>query len=196
MESPQIVELLLAMRQEMNANTKAMQEQADANTKAMQELQDIKSGQAEMIAAIEGEMDAAIHSVQSKVQETIEHKMENVMTEGLHTELYETQKDSQVTKASLNTQRNDFMETIRDTKEYLELKLISFKDNTQNLISSKQDNMEAKLESTRLKFQSQLEEVMARAELGKRQGVCTSTAQPPTFDGTTSGPRSGASSKL
>jgi hypothetical protein len=118
--------------------------------------------------------------------------MENVMmeinqkTEGLRTELYETQKDLEVTEASLNRQRNDFMETIRDTKEYLELKLISFKDNTQNLISSKQDTMEAKMESTRLEFQSQLEEVMARTELGRRQGVCTSTAQPPTFNGTTS----------
>jgi transposase len=63
MESPQIVELLLAMRQEMNANTKAIQEQADANTKAMQEKAD--ASQAEMIAAIEGKMDAAIHSIQS-----------------------------------------------------------------------------------------------------------------------------------
>jgi hypothetical protein len=69
---------------------------------------------------------------------------------------------------------------------YLELKLISFKDNKQNLISSKQDTMEAKMEATRLEFQSQLEEVMARPELGRRQGMCTSTAQPPTFDGTTS----------
>jgi hypothetical protein len=43
----------------------------------------------------------------------------NQKTEGLRTELYETQKDLEVTKAFLNTQRNDFMETIRDTKEYL-----------------------------------------------------------------------------
>jgi hypothetical protein len=39
------------------------------------------------------------------------------------------------------------METIRDTKEYLELKLI-FKDKTQNLISTNQDTMEAKMEAT------------------------------------------------
>jgi hypothetical protein len=46
--------------------------------------------------------------------------------------------------------------------------------------------MEAKMETTRLEFQSQLKEVMARAELGIRQRVCTSTAQPPIFDGTKS----------
>jgi hypothetical protein len=68
----------------------------------------------------------------------------NQKTEGLRTELYEAQKDLQVAKASLNTQRGDLKETIRDIKKYLELKLISFKDNTQNLISSKQDTMEAK----------------------------------------------------
>jgi hypothetical protein len=39
MESQQMMEFLLAMRQEMNANTKAMQEEADANTKAMQKQQ-------------------------------------------------------------------------------------------------------------------------------------------------------------
>jgi hypothetical protein len=37
MESQQMMELLLAMRQEMNANAKAVQEQADANTMAMRE---------------------------------------------------------------------------------------------------------------------------------------------------------------
>jgi hypothetical protein len=178
------------MLAEIRADRKADQEKADTDRKANRE--DLKSGQAEIIAAIEEKMEATSHSIQSEVQETIQHQMENVMTEvnqkteGLRRELYETQKDLQVTKASLNTQRDDLMETIRDTKGYLELKLISFKDNTQNLISSKQDNMEAKMESTRLEFQSQLEEVMARAELGRRQGVYTRTAQPPTFDGTTS----------
>jgi hypothetical protein len=63
MESPQIVELLLAIRQEMNANTKAMQEQADANTKAMQELQDLKSGQAKIIAAFKEKTDAWIANI-------------------------------------------------------------------------------------------------------------------------------------
>jgi hypothetical protein len=160
--------------QQITIDQKTVQEKADADRTKDRE-----------------QMLAAIHSVQSKIRETIGQRMENVMTEinqkteGLCTELYETQKDLQVTKTSLNTQRNDLMETIRDTKEYLQLKLTSFKDNTQNLINSKQDTMEAKIESTRLEFQSQLEEVMARAELGRRQGVCTSTAQPPTFDGTT-----------
>jgi hypothetical protein len=37
MESQQMMEFLLAMRQDMNANKNAMQEQADANTKAMRE---------------------------------------------------------------------------------------------------------------------------------------------------------------
>jgi hypothetical protein len=78
------------------------------------------------------------------------------------------------------------METIRETKKYLELKLISFKDNTQNLISSKQDTVETNMEATRLEFQSQLEEVMARAERGRGTGACANAAQPPKFHGTTS----------
>jgi hypothetical protein len=49
------------------------------------------------------------------------------------------------------------MEAIRDTKEYLERKRISFKDKTQNLISTDQDTMQAIMEATRLELQSQLE---------------------------------------
>jgi hypothetical protein len=55
------------------------------------------------------------------------------------------------------------METTKGTKEYFELKLISFKDKTRNLISTNQDTMEAKMAATRLEFQSQMEEVIARA---------------------------------
>jgi hypothetical protein len=56
------------------------------------------------------------------------------------------------------------MEAIRDTKEYLELKLISFKDKTRNLIGTNQDTMEAKVAATRLEFQSQMEGVMASCQ--------------------------------
>jgi predicted transcriptional regulator len=64
------------------------------------------------IAAIDEKMEAVIHSIRSEIEETIQHRMENVMTEvnkkteGLRKELNETQKDLQITKASLNTQRS------------------------------------------------------------------------------------------
>jgi hypothetical protein len=80
MESPQIVELLLAMRQEINANTKAMQEQADANTKAMQQLkdgmkayrEDLKCGQAKMIAAIKEKTDTLVANIKTVCQYAME----------------------------------------------------------------------------------------------------------------------------
>jgi hypothetical protein len=137
----------------MKANMKATQERMDANTKSMREY--IKSGHAEVkstIGAIEEKMEAAIYFIRSEIEETIQHQMENIMaevkqkTEGLRKELTETQKDLQVAKASLDTQRDDLMETIRDTKEYLELKIMSFKDNKRNLISTKQDTVEEKYE--------------------------------------------------
>jgi arsenate reductase-like glutaredoxin family protein len=141
---------------------------------------------------IEEMMEAAIHFIRSDVQETTQHRMENVMsevnlkTESLRNELTKTKKDLKGVKASLDTQRDDLMETIRDKKAYLELKIISFKDNKQNLIGTKQGTMEAKMEATRLEFQSQLEQVMARSERGRGTGACVNAAQPPKFDGTTS----------
>jgi hypothetical protein len=154
----------------------ATQERMDANTKSTRE--DIKCGQVEMrstIAAMEEKMEAAIRSIRSEIEETMHRRMQNVMpevnkkTEGLRKEMNETDKDLQIVNTSLNTQRDDLMETIRDTGEYLELKLVSFTDNTQNLISSKQATMEASMETNRLEFQSQLKEIIARAEKGREQ---------------------------
>jgi hypothetical protein len=178
-----------ANRKADQANAEANQAKAEADREELPEMmkatrEDIESDQAEMRST----MAAAINSIPSEIEETIRHRMENVLpevikkNEGLRKELNETQKDLQIARASLNTQRDDLMETIRDKKEYLELKLISFKDNTQNLISSKQDTMEAKMETTRLEFQSQLEEVMAKVERGRGIGACAS----PKFDGNTS----------
>jgi hypothetical protein len=175
----------------------------DANTISTREK--IKSGQAEIrstIGAIVEKMETAIPSMRSEREETIQHRMENVMaevnqnTEGLLKERNETQKELQVAKASLNTQRDDLMETIRDTKKYLEFKNISFKDNTQNLTSNKQNTMEAKMEPTLLEFQSQLVEIMARADRGRETGACAIAAQSPKFTELHRGQCSGASSRL
>jgi regulator of replication initiation timing len=86
--------------------------------------EDIKTGQAEMrttIGAIAEKVEAAIHSIVSEVQETIQHRMENVMlednlqTESPRNELTKTEKGLQGVKASLDTQRDDLMETIKET---------------------------------------------------------------------------------
>jgi hypothetical protein len=95
MESQQIVELLLAMRQEMNANAgaksrteaenKALQERMDANRQADRELlieimdanaksmrEDIKSG--------EEKMEAAIHFIRSELEGTIQREMKGFLS--------------------------------------------------------------------------------------------------------------------
>jgi hypothetical protein len=95
MESQQIVELLLAMQQEMNANAdakarteaenKAWRERMDANRQADQELligimdanaksmrEDIKSG--------EEKMEAAIHLIRSELEETIQSEMKGFLS--------------------------------------------------------------------------------------------------------------------
>jgi hypothetical protein len=102
------------------ASRENLNERMDANTKSMQE--EIKSGQVEMkstTGAIEEKMEAAIHSIWSEVEETIQHRMENaksdvnLKTEGLCNELTKTQEDLQGAKAFFDTQKNDLRETIQ-----------------------------------------------------------------------------------
>jgi hypothetical protein len=95
MEMQQMIERLLAGQAKAEADRKAMQEKADADRtrqeqilkatqekadadrtrqeqilKAMQELQDIKSGQAEMIAAIKWKTDALLANIKDARKKT------------------------------------------------------------------------------------------------------------------------------
>jgi hypothetical protein len=82
------------------------------------------------------------------------------------------------------------METIRHTKDDLENKIDSFKNNTRSIrdrIFLSEHSMEEKMETNKREYLAQLEEVRAVAERGNRPtGACASAAQPPKFDGTTS----------
>jgi 3-phenylpropionate/cinnamic acid dioxygenase small subunit len=164
---------------------KTMQEKADTIRKADRE--ELKG----MMNATRETMEAAIHSIRSELQEAIQYQKPNVMvevnhkTKGHSKELIETQRDFKVVKKSLEARTNDLMETIRDTREHLEIKLILFQDKTRNIISNNQDNMEANMEAIWREFQSQLEEVVARVETGRGKGACANAALPPKFDATT-----------
>jgi predicted nucleic acid-binding Zn-ribbon protein len=74
-------------------------------------------------------MEAAIHSLQSKLKETIKHLVEDVLScvdqkaQGLHKELSEkideTQVDLQAIKTSIDMQTRTLPETITNTREHL-----------------------------------------------------------------------------
>jgi hypothetical protein len=119
----------------------------------------------------------------SKKRSTIEV---NQKTEALHIEQTDTYNDLQAVKTSFNKHTTGVMKTIRDTTEHLEIQFISFEGQTRNMISTNQYNIESKIEATRREIESQLEEVVARAERGRGTGACTHAAKQPKFDGTTS----------
>jgi hypothetical protein len=66
----------------------------------------------------------------------------------------------------------------------LETVKTSFDTRTKFLVESISDIRKGLIEANRCEFQSQLEEIEARAERGSRPAAIT--AQPPTFDGTAS----------
>jgi hypothetical protein len=93
----------------------------------------------------------------------------NQKTEDHCEESNKTQMDLQVVKESLDARTDGLIETRSDTKEHLEIELISFKDRARNIINTNQGNMEEKIVATRLEFQSHLAEVVASAE--RRRGT-------------------------
>jgi hypothetical protein len=150
----------------MNTNAKANEEDLLAR---MDSNQAKATKQEEMLAELNAKMDATIQSIWSEIQETIHDQVENVRaelnqkTEALHIELTDTYNDLQAVKKSFDKHTTGVMETIRYTREHLEIQLISFNDQTRIIVSTNQYNIESKIETTWREIESQLEEVVARA---------------------------------
>jgi hypothetical protein len=98
--------------------------------------------------------------------------------------------DLQAVRTSLDTRTKILQETLADTRNDLheELGLIlQFEEQTMKAESRiNQQRMEAKIETTRHEFQTQLKEVEALAEYGRGTGNSVGTAKTHKFDGTTS----------
>jgi hypothetical protein len=151
MEMQQILEMLVEMR----ADRKADQEKADANRQADRELlieimdanaksmrEDVKSG--------EEKMEAAIHSIRSELEETIQHEMKGVLS-------YVDQKKQNL--------RMELTERIEKTHIELQTVELSLDKRTRDVEEEIASIMED-ITSNKRKFQSQLEEVKAVAERG------------------------------
>jgi hypothetical protein len=167
-------------------------------------LGEIRSGQEEMkdllarvVAKLEAnpanmnvkpkEVAGEIHSIRSELEETIEHRIQNVLThvnhvtQSLQKEMIDgienTQGDLETVKTSLDTRTKLLVESISDTRKGLHEELgLMFQVEAQTT--------KALIEANRREFQAQLEEIEARAGRGSRPAAVA--AQPPTFDGTTS----------
>jgi hypothetical protein len=165
------MEMLKAMQEKAEADREVLKGIIEANTKSMRE--DIKSGQVEMrstVEAIEEKM-AAIHSIQSELQETIQHEMKGLLW-------YVIQKTQNL--------RIELMETIEKTQMGLHTVKVSFNQQTNMRRRGKIASITEDITSNKRRFQSQLEEVKAVGEQGSRPTVGTNAAQPPTFKGNTS----------
>jgi hypothetical protein len=92
---------------------------------------------------------------------------------------------------SFETRTKSFQETLATTKFDVcaELDLIHIEARAPSTEAlTHQRNMASATGATRREFHSQLEGGVARAEWRREPGACASTAQPPTFDRTTSWP--------
>jgi molecular chaperone GrpE (heat shock protein) len=129
-------------------------------------------------------MEVAINSMRSKLENTIKHRMEDVLsyvdqkTQGLSKELIEKidkiQVDLQAVKTSLNTRTKGFQEAITTTKADLitDLNLFHIEAQaTRTEAVAHQRNMEAKPEAIRREIQSQFGGFEAGAERGRGPGA-------------------------
>jgi uncharacterized metal-binding protein YceD (DUF177 family) len=149
MEMQQMLERLLARQARFEENMAAKQE----DFLPRMDKKDAKMAKADkqegMLTEINAKMDATIQCIRSEVQETIHNRVENVReelnkkkTEALRIELTDTYNDLQAVKTSFDKHTTGVMDTIRDTREHLEIKFISFKDQTRSMISTNQYNIE------------------------------------------------------
>jgi hypothetical protein len=126
-------------------------------------------------------MEATIHSIRSNLEETTKHWVEDVLSCVLCKELTEKIDETQVNllavKTSLDTRTKSLQETLADTKIDLHEEAWTMKAE----IRINQERMEAKIEATRCKFQTQLKEVEAGAE--RERGIGTSAVKLPKMDG-------------
>jgi predicted phage tail protein len=168
MEMQQMIERMLASQEHMKEIIEANQAKTDVKL---------------------NEMSEEILSIQPELEETIQHRMEDLpscvdqKTQGLCKELTEKndekQVDLQTVKMSLDMRTKFLVESLVDMRKGLHEQLgLMFQVEAQTT--------KALIEANRPKFHSQLEEVEARAERGSRPAACTSAPQPPTYDGTTS----------
>jgi type VI protein secretion system component Hcp len=137
-------------------------------------------------------IEAAIHSIRSELEETIKHRLEDVLfcvdqkTPDLGKEVTEKTDgkhvDLQAVKTSLDTRTKFLQETLADTKNDLHEEARTMKAE----IRINQERMEAKTETIRREFQTQLKEVEAGAECGRGTGTGMGAPKSPKFDGTTS----------
>jgi hypothetical protein len=123
MESQQMMEFLLAMRQEMNDNTKAMQEQADANTKAMRE--DMKADR-ERADAENKAWQERMETIWQADQEKTDIKLKE-FTESVE----KTQMELQTAEVSLDVRTRKLQEDLTETKHELQVRLEAIETRTE-----------------------------------------------------------------
>jgi hypothetical protein len=157
--------------------------------KALKEiLAEMKTTQ-EVLAKIDAnqeKMEAAVHSIQSDLNEKIQRRMENVVecvdhkTQELTERIEKTQLELQAVEVSLDTR-------VRKLEENLENMRTDFITNlTMVHLGAKPTNretltqlrsMEEKIETNKRELQAQLEEVKAIAKRGTRRSRQNSTGQ-------------------
>jgi hypothetical protein len=173
----------------------ANQAKTDLNLKEKKE--EINSGQAEMssiVSAIAENMGASIHFIQTELEETIRHRMEDVLScvdekkQGLRNELAETNGPTD-SKDILRCANKRLPGNHNRHKGALPNRALFLPGQTRTIrdtVIINQGSMEEKSEATSFEFQSQLEEIEAKAEGGRGTRAFARVAQTPTFDGTTS----------
>jgi hypothetical protein len=121
-----------------------------------------------------GKMETGIHSIRSELENTKQR------TQNLRKELTETVEKTQVAlqtvEVALCVHTREFRREIAAVRS----------DVTNANTHGTFNETRSQIEATKRKFNARLEAVEARAELGRAQGVGTSTVQPPTFNGNTS----------
>jgi hypothetical protein len=153
--------------------------------------------------------EAAIHSIRSGLEETIKHRVEDVLLcvnqemQVLRQELAENvdeiRVDLQAVKTSLDTRKNSLQETLAVTRnnlhEELGLRLQVHADTMKAEIRINQERLEAKIETTRRKIYTQLKGVAARSERGRGKRTRRPQRSHLHSTGLHHGPCSGVSSR-
>jgi hypothetical protein len=139
----------------------------------------------------QGKMEAAIHSIQSELEEAIKHRVEYILscvdqkTQGLRKELTEiideTQVDLQAIETSVDMWTKSLLETITDIRVHLQKELGL-------MIQVETQMTKIIIDTTGRGLMAKIAEVEVRAESGfcQRTGTGTGVAQTPKFDGSTS----------
>jgi hypothetical protein len=167
---------------QMDAKLDAYQEKAEAKRKEDKEdflaklevNQDKADAMLAKLDADKEEMKAAMQSMRSELDESIQHRIEDIFAVFEH--------DKRILQSEL-TERIDKTE---EKLQRVEVSLDAQTTKRQEVITKNYNETHAAIEETRREFQARLDGTrQTRAERANTPGVGTCSAQPPTFDGNT-----------